>query len=76
MWRRVIIHRRVIVNLKSGSAIAGILRSEKGRVLELRDAVIIDPATGRSTPAAGAVYLDRRDVDFVQDPGEADRGSS
>lgn len=66
-WRRLAVRRRVVVNLKAGGAIRGILWSQRGGLLELRHAEVLDEGA-RATPAAGSVIVERSNVDFVQVP--------
>lgn len=57
---------RVIVNLKSGRAIDGVLVGS-GRLLEIADAVVHEPGT-QPARADGRVLVHRRDIDFIQVP--------
>lgn len=64
-WRRVAWRRRVIVNLRSGGAIVGVLRNARGGVLELAQAMYHPPG---GTPVAldGSAIIDTANVDFAQ----------
>ncbi|ASR83174.1 RNA binding domain protein [Arthrobacter phage Abidatro] len=61
----VVVARRVIVNLKSGRAIDGVLVRRDGPLLFLRNAVLLEEG---SEPAAidGEAVVEAVDVDFIQ----------
>lgn len=63
-WR-LVIHRRVIVNLLSGDAIEGVLLRAKGQLLFLADATLL-PEQGQPTPVDGEVIVERAQIAFVQ----------
>lgn len=64
-WRRTALRRRVIVNLKTSKAIAGVLYAKRGPLLELRDASLLE--AGRPpVPVDGTVVVERSNVDFLQ----------
>lgn len=60
-----LIHRKVLVNLLSGNALAGVVTFEGRHALVLRGATVhttdSDPA-----PADGEVLIDRASIDFIQ----------
>lgn len=64
-WRRLVLRRRVMVNLRSGRAVTGILRRRYGRTLVLVQARVLEPG---SEPADmdGEVLVDRAQIDFTQ----------
>ncbi len=62
--RRLLVRRQVIVNLKSGTTFRGLLWSQRGRWVVLRQASMLGPGEDRTVD--GEVAVDRRDVDFVQ----------
>lgn len=66
--RRLMARKRVLVNLRSGSAMTGVLWQRRGRTLVLKQAQLLEPG---SEPAAmdGAVVVDRDQVEFVQVAG-------
>lgn len=74
-WRRVALHHRVSVALKTGKAITGVLVRSRGPLLELADAHLLEG--GRPPqPLDGTVVIERTNVDFVQvlgPPAEAPR---
>lgn len=55
---------QVIVNLKSGSAFAGVLWQQRGPLLVLREATMHKDGEGRRVD--GEVVVRLEDVDFVQ----------
>lgn len=62
--RRYVMHRRVVVNLRSGTAVAGVVVETRGPLLIVRDATVHDG--DRSAPADGEVVIDRGNVDYIQ----------
>jgi hypothetical protein len=64
-WRRLMMRRRVMVNLTSGRAVSGVLRRRFGRTLVLVQAQVFEPG---AEPAGmdGDVVIDRAQVDFTQ----------
>lgn len=64
-WRRLMLRRRVMVNLRSGRAVTGVLVRRYGRTLVLKQAQALEPG---AEPAGmdGDVVIDRSMVDFVQ----------
>lgn len=68
-YRRLALHRRVIVNLRSGSAISGVLLRTRGPLLELGNAELLE--AGRTPiPLDGRQLVERANVEFVQVVGE------
>lgn len=63
-WRRCVVRRRVIVNLTSGSAVAGVLLAQRGPLLFLRDATLHEQ--GRQIPVDGEAIIERTRVDWIQ----------
>lgn len=53
--------KRVLLNLKSGSAFQGVLWKRTGPLLVLRDASLAD-----GSKIDGEVVVERRDIDFLQ----------
>lgn len=62
---RFALGRRVVVNLRSGKAVEGVLTSRRGDVLLLRAGRLFEPG---AEPVAidGETMIERRTVDFVQ----------
>lgn len=63
---KVIIHRRVVVNLDDGTAFAGVLLQERGPLLCLGNAQVF--SEGQWAPMDGLVWIERPRVLFVQEP--------
>lgn len=66
LWaRRLVVRRQVLVNLRSGRAVSGVLWARKGRVVVLKSAQLIEPG---SDPLGmdGDVILDRDQIEFMQ----------
>jgi hypothetical protein len=63
-YGKLAIHRRVMVNLTTGSAIDGVLWSDRGPLIVLRDANL--HSEGGSAPLDGEVIIERDRIDFVQ----------
>lgn len=69
VWaRRVMIRRRVLVNLTSGQAVNGVLWARRGRLLVLKDAQLLEPGA-EPTAMDGDVVIGRERVEFVQAVG-------
>jgi hypothetical protein len=64
VWRRFVVHRRVIVNLRSGSAVSGVLVAQRGGLLFLRNATLHEQ--GQQVPVDGEAVLERGQVDWIQ----------
>lgn len=65
-WRRVAVTRRLLVNLKSGDAIDGVLLRQSGNVLVFGAAEHY-AASGRSpVPMQGEVIIDRDNIAYAQ----------
>lgn len=64
-WRRTALRRRVVINLKSDKAIAGVLVAKRGRLLIVKGAELFE---GRDKPTRvdGEVVILLADVDFIQ----------
>lgn len=63
-WRTVTA-RRVVINLKTGRAVDGLLCRRSGDLLFLRQAVALEPGA-EPVPVDGEVVVLRGDVDFIQ----------
>lgn len=64
-WRTTALRRRVVVNLRSGRAVEGILFERAGPLLVLKSARLHD-AGSAPIDVDGDVVLERSVVDFVQ----------
>ncbi len=63
-WRRSALRRRVLVNLKTDKALAGVLWAKRGPILVLKDTSLHE--AGRQAAIDGEVLVERSNVDFVQ----------
>ena len=64
-WRRNVVRRSVIVNLKSGRTFRGILWKQAGPLIVLRQAEMLE--MGRQPmPVDGEVVIERTEVEFMQ----------
>ncbi len=66
--RRLMTRKKVLVNLRSGNAMTGVMWSRRGRHLVLKSAQLIEPGAD-AVPMDGDVVLDRDQVEFVQVAG-------
>lgn len=66
-YRKLVLHRRVVVNLIGGSAMDGVLWDERGALVVLRDVRMLVQGGGAS-PVDGEVVIERSRIDFVQVP--------
>lgn len=63
-WRRTAVRKRVVVNL-ADKAFRGILWTQRGPLLVLRDAVLLE-AGREPQPVDGEVVVERTRVEFTQ----------
>lgn len=63
--RPLVLRRRVLVNLKTGKALEGVLWTRRRGVLVLKDATLLEPKA-QPVPVDGEVLIERANVDFVQ----------
>lgn len=64
-WRRLGIHRRLLVNLTTDKAIAGVLMERRGPLLVLKNAQLLE--AGRNPVRIdGEAIVDTANVDFIQ----------
>lgn len=64
-WRRTALRRRVVVSLKTGISVSGVLWAKRGSIIILKRAEILE--AGRPpTPADGEIVIESENVDFVQ----------
>ncbi|MEQ1709459.1 MAG: hypothetical protein ABL864_14120 [Terricaulis sp.] len=67
-WKRLAVNRRVIVQLLSGTTFSGILWDQRGGLLVLRAAQLLE--AGREPVSMdGDVLVELVKVDYVQSPG-------
>lgn len=69
-YRRLALRRRVIVNLRTGKAIAGVLTRKAGSLLELRNAELYERPGAPPVKVDGSIVVERSIVEFVQVVGE------
>lgn len=70
LWaRRLVVRRRVLVQLRTGSAVEGVLWATRGRKTVLRGAQLHEPGADKPQPMDGTVVLDRDSVDWIQAAG-------
>jgi hypothetical protein len=69
-YRRLALHRSVIVNLRSGNAVRGVLVDERGPLIEIRKASVFEPGKPQPIEVDGTVVIERSNIDFVQVVGE------
>lgn len=67
-YRRLVVHNRAVINLKSGRAIAGVVTGMDGPLLTVKDAMIHEP-DATSARADGSIVVHREDIDFIQTIG-------
>lgn len=63
-YTRLVVSRRVMVNLTTGSAVEGVLWDERGPLIVLRDAQL--HTDGGTSPLDGDVIVERDRIAFVQ----------
>lgn len=63
---RYVVRRRVIVNLKTGNAIAGVIVRQAGELLVLKDAELHEPGSSGPVPIDGEAVVSIANVDFIQ----------
>ena len=63
-WRSLVA-TRVVINLKSGRGLDGLLVRKAGELLFLRQATALEPGS-QPQPVDGEAVVQRRDVDFIQ----------
>lgn len=64
-FQRVVVRRRVIVNLLSGRAVEGVLVRQDGPLLCIKDARLHEPGAQPSA-VDGEIVVERSQVDFIQ----------
>ena len=63
-WR-IVKARRVVVNLRSGQAIDGLLTRQQGPLLFLSQATLLE-GSDQPTPIDGEAVIERQTIDFIQ----------
>jgi hypothetical protein len=71
LWeRRLVVRRRVLVQLDTGRAIHGLHWTTKRRRIVLKDAQLFEPGADGPTPMDGDVVIERARVEYVQAVGD------
>lgn len=66
-YTKLVVHRRVVVNLLSGRAISGVVVAKSGPLLAVKDARVYEPGSSSGpVPVDGEVVVDLAKVDFIQ----------
>jgi hypothetical protein len=69
VWsRRLMVRRQVLVQLRSGRAVTGVLWQRRGRSVVLKSAQVLEPGS-EPTVMDGDVVVDRDQVEYVQVAG-------
>jgi hypothetical protein len=63
-WR-TLVARRVVINLKTGRGVDGLLVRKAGELLFLRNATALEPGAS-PVPMDGETVVQRCDIDFIQ----------
>lgn len=63
---RLALRRRVLVNLKTGRALRGVLWARAGRYVVLKDVELFEPGRTQAQAVTGEVVVEESNVDFVQ----------
>lgn len=63
----VAIHKRVVVNLDDGTAVHGVFYRQRGPLIILGNASLLEPGTD-PVPLDGEVIIERTRVRFIQAP--------
>lgn len=62
-----VVHQRVVINLKSGTAVAGVVTTSKRSFCVVRDATVIERGM-QPAVADGEVVVERDHIDYIQIP--------
>jgi small nuclear ribonucleoprotein (snRNP)-like protein len=63
---RTLTRRKVVVNLRSGTAFEGILYAKRGPLVVLRNATMHGPGNARPAAVDGSVVVERSEIEFIQ----------
>ena len=66
-FKKVLLLRRVIVNMVDGTSIEGVLYRDPGNLLVLKNATYLEPGA-EPAPLDGETVIERTQVLFVQAP--------
>lgn len=65
-WRSVAVSKRVVVSLRSGPSIVGVLVRARGTLLIVASASLHEPGATSGVPLDGETVIERGHVAFVQ----------
>ena len=65
-WRSVAVSRRVMISLRSGPSISGVLLRDRGPLLVVASARLHEPGSTTGVPLDGETVVERGHVAFVQ----------
>ncbi|QGJ87557.1 Ro-like RNA binding protein [Gordonia phage Faith5x5] len=61
-----VVQQRVVINLKSGTAVIGVVTAKKRTFCVVRDAAIVSVGAPSPVPADGEIVVDRNEIDYIQ----------
>ncbi len=64
-YKKILYGKKVIINLKTDKAFRGFLTNEKGALLELREAELLEPG-GEPVQVKGKILIEKTNIDFIQ----------
>jgi len=64
-YKKLLYGKKVIINLKTDKAFRGYLINEKGVLLELREAELLEPG-GEPVQVKGKIFIEKTNIDFIQ----------
>ena len=67
--RRLRVRSRVLVSLKTGNAVSGVIVRSAGAWIVVADPAVHDRNAQSPTPADGEIWIERVNVDYVQAAG-------
>lgn len=65
-FRRLVVRRRVLVNLRSGRAVSGVVVDQAGPLLQLKSARVHEPGVDGGVSVDGEIVIERDQIDFIQ----------
>lgn len=60
------VHQRVVINLKSGTAVMGVMVAKKRTFCVIKDAEVIDPGARTPSRADGEIVVEKSEIDYIQ----------
>lgn len=64
-YRRLAVRRKALINIEGSGAIRGIIMSQKGQLVEVANAEMLEPGLN-PTPMDGTVLVERSRILFIQ----------